>query len=285
MLVRTTLLSKKAQKQDYAIGAFNTSNLEITQGIVRGAINARAPVIIMVTETSIRYAGLKTITSIIKGVVEEEAKDIPFALHLDHGRSYQIIERAIEAGFNSVMIDASNLPFRENLTLTKKVVNYAHRHKVDVQAELGIVPHLGEEPLSVDWEEIMTDPGEAEEFVKKTKIDTLAVAIGNAHGFFRERPRLDWQRLEDIQRRVKIPLILHGASDFSSKNIKKAIRGGVACFNIDTDLRVAFSSALRTKLLENHSIYDPRSILKPAIEAVEKVVEKKIKILGSNDKA
>jgi ketose-bisphosphate aldolase len=178
------------------------------------------------------------------------------------------------------MIDGSLLAYKKNIALTKKIVDYAHQRGIDVQGELGGVPcaqkKSGKNKRGVDWNKLMTDPDQAKEFVQKTKIDTLAVGIGNAHGFFKERENLDWNRLNEIHKKVNCPLVLHGASDFVHKNAVKAIKRGAVCFNIDTVLKKTFSDNLKKFLKKNPDVYDTRIILDSARQAAQKKVEEKI---------
>jgi len=284
MFTQAKKILKGAKQGGYAVPAFSTSNLEITQAIIRGAVKKKSPLIVLVSPRSIKYAGAATIVAMVKSITEEEAKNIPVALLLDHGKNLKTVKEAIKAGFSSVMIDGSSLSFKKNAALTKNVVRYAHRYKVDVQGELGGVPYFKKNPEKVDWEKVMTDPDKAQEFVKITGVDTLAVAIGNAHGFSKERENLDWNRLNEIHKKVNLPLVLHGASDFKYKNAPRAIKGGVACFNIDTALKIAFFNSLKKFLKNNPKVYDPREILEFTSCAVQKVVEEKIEAFGSAGK-
>lgn len=281
-------LVKKAHREKYGIGAFNTQNLEITLGIVKGAMAVRAPIIIQVSETTIEYAGLKPITHIVKTVAKNLAVNIPVALHLDHGRKFQSIVECIEAGFSSIMMDASDLPFDENVALTRKAVEYAHKRGVWAQGELGRLKGVEDVVKVKEREAFMTDPAEAEEFVKKTGVDTLAVSIGNIHGIVKFKkgvPKLDLKRLKEISEKVKIPLVLHGASGIKKEEIRKAVKLGINIINIDTEIRLAFTNSVRDILKSDSELYDPRKVLTPAIDAVAQVVSEKIKMFGSAGKA
>jgi fructose-bisphosphate aldolase, class II len=291
MLVSLKQILKQAQKEKYAIGAFNVVNLETTLGVIRGAIKANAPVIVQVSETTIEYAGLKPITHIVQTIAKNEAVKVPVALHLDHGKSFRSVAECINAGFSSIHIDASELATDENIILTKQSVDYAHKHDVWAQGELGILRGT-EDKVKVpeDMAAFFTDPDEAEEFVKKTGVNTLAVSIGNMHGIkkFRDMdvPKLDIERLKKINKKLpNTPIVLHGASGIKEDEIKQAIDFGVKIINIDTELRLAFTNTLRQTLEKDSLLYDPRKSLTPSIEAIEKVVEKKIKMFGSNGKA
>lgn len=288
MLVHIKDIVKKAYREGYAIGAFNTSNLEVTLGIVQAAVAMHAPVIVQVSETAIKYAGLKPITHIVETIAKNEAVDVPVALHLDHGKSFHSVAECIHAGFSSIMIDQSDLPFDENVALTKNAVDYAHRRGVWAQGELGRLKGK-EEFIDIKPEAaLLTDPKEAKEFVDKTKVDTLAVAIGNIHGIIKLRknlkPKLDLARLKAIAELVKIPLVLHGASGLDEEQVQKAISLGIAIINIDTEIRLAFTKTLRNTLAVDGNLYDPREVLKPSIEAVQRLVEKKIEMFGSANK-
>lgn len=276
-----------ARKRSYAVGAFNSSNLEITQAIIHAAVSKKSPVIINVSEAAIEYVGgAETIVSIIKSLgSRKEAKKIPMAIQLDHGKKVDEFLNDIKAGFTAIMVDASRFSFEENIGLTKKTVALAHKYKVSAQGELGAVPYKGEEEKYNAWEKAMTDPKQAKEFVRKTGVDYLAVAIGNAHGFYKERSELDFNRLEKISKLVKIPLVLHGASDFPADKVKDAIKRGVALFHIDTDIRTAFTFGLKEYFGKNPAEYDPRKAIAFAREKVQKVVEEKMEIFGSAGKA
>lgn len=284
MLVHLSELIKEAKEKKYALGAFNVENLETTLGVVRAAQKVKSPVIIQVSETSIDYAGLKAITSIVETIAREEAGDIPIALHLDHGKSFRSVAECVRVGFSSIMMDASEMPLTENIILTKQAVDFAHRKDVLVQGELGVVKGL-EEASSEERDKAMTDPDEAEEFVEKTGVDTLAVAVGNVHGIIKMRkgnPGLDLERLEQIHKKMlRIPLVLHGASGLPKDQIREGMKRGIIIINIDTELRLAFTNTLRLTLTEDPDVYDPREVLKPSIRALQRVIEAKLKIFGS----
>jgi fructose-bisphosphate aldolase class II len=287
MLVHLAKLLEDAQTKKYALGAFNVENLETTLGVVRGAMAAKSPVIIQVSETSIQYAGLKAITAIVEVISRDEAGDIPIALHLDHGKSFRSVAECVRQGFSSIMMDASDMPFTENIILTKQAVDYAHKKEVLVQGELGVVKGL-EEVTAEERKKLMTDPEDAEEFVDKTSVDTLAVAVGNVHGILKMQkgnPGLDFLRLEMIHKRIpKTPLVLHGASGLPSSEIKEAIKHGIRIINIDTDLRLVFTATLRETLNRDLAVFDPRDVLKPSIKVLQRVVQEKLEIFGSLNK-
>jgi len=271
-----------AEKNKCAVGAFNTFNLETTLAIAQAANKMKTPVIIQVTESTLKYAGLKNIFNIIKSVSENEEIKIPITIHLDHGKDLQIIKKCIKLGFSSIHFDGSELSYQKNLTLTRKVVKYAHKRKVWVQGELGRI--LGSKNVSgelkeSDLQKSLTSPGQAREFVKKTGIDTLAPSVGALHGVYKGRENLKQALIKQIAKEINIPLVLHGGSGVSQKDLVQAIKNGIRVVNIDTELRQAFTESLRKVLKKDLKVFDPRKILYPEIEAMQKVVEEKILIL------
>ena len=285
MIYGTKEILERAKAEGYAVGAFNTVNVETTRAIIEAAIEERSPVIVQMTEKTLDYAGGRAIFNYVKNTAEFYAADIPIAIHLDHGKSFEVVERSIEIGFPSVMYDGSRKEYSDNLAMTKKIVEHAHARGVSVQGELGSVPYLGEGSMEdVAWEEYMTNPEQAEEFVRATGIDTLAVAIGNAHGFFRERSEPDYERLSAVASRVTVPLVLHGASDWHNGRVAEVIKRGISCFNVDTAIRLAFLGELR-KMLDSGDETDLRKILGAAKEETKDTVRQKIKMFGSAGKA
>lgn len=287
MITNVKEILQKAKAGGYAVGAFNTVNLETTRAIIEAAQELRSPVIIQITEKTMEYAGGRLIYHLVKNDAEFYAPEIPVGIHLDHGRSFEIIQRAVAIGFTSVMYDGSRKKYADNLEITKKVADFCKDKGVSVQAELGSVPYLGEmESGAVDWEKYMTDPGQAAAFAKETGIDALAVAIGNAHDFFREKDRPDYERLDMINKNCgDLPLILHGASDWENGKVGEVIKRGVACFNVDTAIRLAFINDLISSVRNQGNVsFDIRKLLGEARESVKEVVKKKIKIFGSDGK-
>ena len=285
MIADVKTLLEEARAGKYAVGAFNTLNLETTRAIIEAARELSSPVIVQVTEKTFDYAGGRAIFHLIKNIAEFYAADIPVGIHLDHGKSFEIVERAMDIGFGSVMYDGSRKEYVDNLMTTKKIVGIAHSRGIVVQAELGNVPYVGEMQMeNIEWEKYMTDPDQAVQFVKETGIDTLAVAIGNAHGFFCERSEPDYDRLVAIAKRVKIPLVLHGASDWHNGRVAEVIERGISCFNIDTALRLAFIGGLR-KALHAEGEMDPRQVLGIAKEHTKEAIKEKILAFGSAGKA
>jgi tagatose 1,6-diphosphate aldolase GatY/KbaY len=283
MLVHIKDLVKISQKKGYAIGAFNIHNIESVLGVANAAVKAKSPAIIQVSESTIKYMGLKPITHIVSTVAKNIAPRIPIALHLDHGKSFDSVFECIRAGFSSVHIDASNLPYDENIKLTKEVVRMAHRRKVWVQGEVGSIIG-GHGNIAGKIEGIpLADPKEVIDFVKQTKIDTIAAAVGTAHGVY-ENEDIKFGLLKEIIAKTKIPFVLHGGSGVDSRKIKKAIKMGVDIINVGSDIKIAFSQTLIKNCIKNKKETDPRNLLSPTISAVEKVVIKSMKLFGSAGK-
>lgn len=304
MLVTNKDLMVPARKNGYAISAFNVQNLESTSAIAEAATEEKSPVIMQITPSVIKYAGLAYISNLVKTAAK--LAPVPIAMHLDHGEDFETAARCIDAGFTSVMIDGSFLNFEENVALTKRVVSVAHPKGVSVEAELGKL--AGVEERSVEEKEaILTDPETAVEFVEKTGVDTLAVAIGTSHGAykFKSEAKLDLERLKVISKKVSVPLVLHGASSvpqwivekankfgaelsgakgIPEEELRKAIRLGIAKINIDTDLRLAFTATVREVLASSPKEFDPRKILGPAKAAMKEVAKGKMRLFGSSGK-
>lgn len=278
----------KAKEGKYAVGAFNTVNLETTQAIIQAAKELRSPVIIQVTEKTLEYAGGRGIFNLIRSQAECYAPEIPIGIHLDHGKSFEVIERAIEVGFTSVMYDGSRKEYADNNAMTRKIADYCHKRGVVIQAELGSVPYIGEGTTTAsdaDWDVYMTSPSQAAEFIYATGADTLAVAIGNAHGFVQERSTPDFERLSSIRENVSVPLILHGASDWEDGKVAEVIKRGISCFNVDTAIRMAFTNRIIHAVKnEETASFDIRKFMGAAREAVKESVKHKIKLFGSENK-
>ena len=306
-LVTSKELFKRALAEHYAIGAFNVNNMEIIQGIMEGATEEKAPLILQVSAGARKYARPEYLLKLVDAALE--TCDLPIVLHLDHGEDFDICKNCIDGGFTSVMIDGSKHPFEENIALTKRVADYAHSKGVTVEAELGKLAGV-EDNISVsEKDSIFTNPAQAQEFIEKTGCDSLAVAIGTSHGAykFKGEPELDFERLAEIQERIPdFPLVLHGAStvlqhlvkfcnDYGGKiigsrgvpeeMIGRAAKMNVCKVNIDTDIRLAITGTIRKCLAENPENFDPRKYLGPAREAIKELVTRKIRILGCNGKA
>ncbi|MDD5396476.1 MAG: class II fructose-bisphosphate aldolase [Candidatus Moranbacteria bacterium] len=274
----------KAQEGGYAVGAFNTLNLEMTQAILEAAKETRSPVIVQITEKSMEYAGGRALYNIVKNIAEFYAPEVPVGIHLDHGKSIEAVQRCVNIGFNSVMYDGSRKSLEDNTMLTKQVVEYCKDKNITVQGELGSVPYIGETDMTdIIWDKYMTVPSEAKIFVEQTGIDTLAVAIGNAHGFFKERSVPDYARLEEIRKVVSVPLVLHGASDWENDRVQEVIKRGICCFNVDTATRVAFMNNLMKTACNNGTsvTFDIRKVLGDAREAAKLAIIQKMQSFGS----
>ncbi|MFA6909175.1 MAG: class II fructose-bisphosphate aldolase [Patescibacteria group bacterium] len=273
---------RRAYKGGWAIGAFNTSNLETSQAIIEAAEELRAPVIIQTTEKAIGYAGVDVLSGMVKTLAARA--HVPVILNLDHGRSLQIAQIAARHGYTALMIDGSKLPFKKNLSITRAVVKVARAYGIGAEGELGTIG--GVEDFIHHKSILMTEPEDAQLFVRQTGVDILAVAFGSSHGLPVKGEHLDFTRLAQIRKAIPgVPLVFHGASSTRKDFIKKAIRLGVCKINIDTDIREAFSTALRKKLASDTKVYDTRDILSYAREAVKNVVKEKIRMFGSAHKA
>lgn len=298
-LITTKEMFKKALVNDYAVGAFNVNNMEIIQGIVDAASIENAPLILQVSAGARKYAKPAYLLKLVEAAIEDTGLDI--ALHLDHGEDFDICKKCIDDGFTSVMIDGSKHPFEENISLTKQVVEYAHAHGVVVEAELGKLAGV-EDNIKVDARSAtFTDPDEAVEFVERTGVDSLAIAIGTSHGAYKfiGEPYLDYERLKKIHSLLPdTPLVLHGASSVlkefvdrcnkfggqipgaqgvPEEMIRESTKYGICKVNIDTDLRLAMTAEIRRILIENPSEFDPRKYLGPGRDAITKMVQHKIR--------
>lgn len=307
-LVTSKDMFKKAYEGKYAIGAFNVNNMEIVQGIISAAKEENAPVILQVSAGARKYASPVYLRKLVEAAVEDSG--LPIVLHLDHGDSFELCKSCIDGGFSSVMIDGSKFPFEENIRLTKQVVEYAHERGVVVEAELGKLAGIEDSVNVAAADASFTDPAEAAEFVQKTGVDSLAIAIGTSHGAykFKGEARLDFDRLEKIQVLIpNFPIVLHGASSVPQEYVelcnkyggnipgakgvpeemlRRAALMAVCKINIDTDLRLAMTSTIRKVFIEHPEQFDPRSYLGEAREAIKQIVKHKIKdVLGCSNKA
>ncbi|MFR5263192.1 MAG: class II fructose-1,6-bisphosphate aldolase [Christensenellales bacterium] len=306
-LITSEEMFRKALKADYAIGAFNVNNMEIIQGIVEAAGEENAPLILQVSAGARKYAKAPYLRHLVEAAIEDTGVDV--CLHLDHGEDFEICKQCVDDGFTSVMIDGSKHPFEENIALTKEVVEYAHAHGVVVEAELGKLAGI-EDNINVDARSAtFTDPDEAAEFVERTGVDSLAIAIGTSHGAYKFKgdPYLDFERLKEIHKLIPdTPLVLHGAStvlkefvdrcnEFGGKipgaqgvpeeMIREAVKHGVCKVNIDTDLRLAMTAEIRRVFIEQPDVFDPRKYLGPGREAIKRMVQHKIRdVLNASNK-
>jgi fructose-bisphosphate aldolase class II len=310
-LVNTKKMFEMAYKNGYAIGAFNVNNMEITQGIIEAVAEEKAPLILQVSRGAREYASNSWLKAMIDVAVRENP-DIPIAIHLDHGDKFQTCKEFIADGFTSIMIDASSKPFEENIAITKEVVDYAHERDVVVEAELGQLGGIEEDVVGVDHDDIskhLCDPKQVQEFVERTNVDSLAVAIGTSHGAykFKKEPKLAFDILEDISNRLPgFPLVMHGSSsvlkefkDLINKYggnmpdamgvpeeaVSQAAKMGVCKVNIDTDLRMALTAKIRQIFAEKPAEFDPRKYLGPARDAIREMVKHKLHVLDCAGKA
>ncbi|MDD6050796.1 MAG: class II fructose-1,6-bisphosphate aldolase [Clostridiales bacterium] len=310
-IVTTKEMFQKAYNGGYAVGAFNVNNMEIIQGITEAAGELKAPVILQVSKGARNYANHTYLVKLVEAAAAENP-DIPIALHLDHGDSFELCKSCIDGGFTSVMIDASSKPFAENIELTKRVVEYAHDHGAVVEAELGTLAGVEDEVMVESGKEMFTRPEEVEEFVSKTGCDSLAIAIGTSHGAYKFKPgttpQLRFDVLEECAKRLPgFPIVLHGASSvpqefvaeinqyggnmpgaigIPEEQLAQAAKMAVCKINIDSDIRLAMTASVRKYFAEHPDHFDPRQWLKPARQAVKDMVTHKIvDVLGCNGKA
>ncbi len=308
-LVDTRKMFEMAYKNGYAVGAFNVNNMEITQGIINAVAEEKAPLILQISRGAREYAKNSYLKAIINVVVEENP-DIPVAIHLDHGDTFETCKQFVDDGFTSVMVDASKLPFEENIAVTKKVVEYAHARDVVVEAELGRLGGIEEDVVGVDdVRKHLTDPEQAIEFVEKSGCDSLAVACGTSHGAykFKSEPKLAFDVIQEIADKLPgFPLVMHGSSsvlkefvDLINKyggdmpnamgvpedSISKAAKMAICKVNIDTDLRLALTAKIRQVFAEKPGEFDPRKYLGPGREAIKEMVRHKLHVLGCAGKA
>ena len=309
-LVTTTEMFKRAYEGGYAIGAFNVNNMEIVQGITEAAGELKSPIILQVSKGARAYANHTYLVKLVEAAIIEN--DIPIALHLDHGPDFETCKSCIDGGFTSVMIDASHHDFEKNIEVTRRVVEYAHERGVVVEAELGKLAGVEDDVNVADADAAYTQPDEVEEFVSRTGVDSLAIAIGTSHGAFKfkpgQKPQLRFDILDEISKRIpNFPIVLHGASSVSQEYVKiiqenggnladaigipedmlrQAARSAVCKINIDSDLRLALTAGVRQVLTQNPAAFDPREYLKVGRANVKEVVAHKIKnVLGSDGKA
>lgn len=302
MLASLSSVLQKAQRGGYAVGAFNINNLETLQAVMEAAESETSPVIISTSEGAIDYAGMEELAALVHLAAKKSKRPVVF--HLDHGKNEDLVLRAIKSGFyTSVMFDGSSLPYKENVAKTKKIVALAHKKHISVEAELGAIAGIEDFVSVEDRDAHFTDPTQAQDFIKQTQCDALAIAIGTSHGAYKFSgdSKLDFKRLEQIKKVVSIPLVLHGASGIPTNikkvclaygckiekakgiadaHIKRAVALGINKVNIDSDLRIAFDAGIRKFLTEHPEVIDPRKILAPAKELITKVVQQKMRMLG-----
>lgn len=283
MLVTGKELLQHADKNGYAVGAFNVNNMEIVQAIIEAAEETQSPVILQASQGGLKYAGVEYIAAL--GKIAAHNASVPVAIHLDHGTDFVQVMQCIRHGFTSVMIDGSQYDLDENIAVTKKVIEVAHAVGVSVEAELGKIGGT-EDDIVVDHADALhTDPEEVVKFVKETNVDFLAIAIGTAHGKYKGEPIIDFDRLEEIRSKVDIPLVLHGSSGVAYEDLKKAISMGISKVNIDTDVRIAFTKGVTDAVKSNPEEFDPRKIIGPARETMKEAIKEKMEVFGSVGKA
>ena len=272
-----------AEREGYAVGAFNANNMEIVQAIVEAAVEEHSPVILQASQGAINYAGLEYIVAMVRTAAQ--GADIPVVLHLDHGTDFLQVMGCVRAGFSSVMFDGSRLPLDENTDITRRIAEIGRAVGVSVEGELGKIGGT-EDNISVSEKEtLFTDPVEAQRFVQESGVDALAVAIGTAHGPYKGRPELDFPRLKRIRELTGVPIVMHGASGVPDGDIRRGVELGIRKINIDTDLRQAFVAALTGYMAEHPQNIDPRKALAPAKEAMKKIVREKMRLFGCAGRA
>ncbi len=283
MLVNAKEMMNKARDGHYAVPHFNINNLEWTRFILEESEAMNSPLILGVSEGAKKYmGGFQTVSAMVKALIKDLNITIPVALHLDHGSSVESCKEAIDAGFTSVMFDGSKYSLEENLAMTKEVVAYAKLHDVSVEAEIG---HIGGEEDGVADELAYAKVEDAVRLGLESGIDFLAPALGSVHGIYKGEPKLDFGRMKEIKEKTNLPLVLHGGSGIPDDMIRTGIDCGIAKLNINTELQIAWSKAVRTFLNENVSVYDPRKIIKAGEAAMKETIKDKILLLGSNDRA
>ena len=281
-LMTTKQILKKAQEEHYAIGAFNVENMEMVMAVISAAEEMNAPVIMQTTPSTVKYAGLDYFLANVK--VAASRANIPVVMHLDHGSSLELASQAFRTGYTSIMIDGSHDDFETNIKLSKSVVDMCKPSGIAVEAELGKVGGK-EDDLDGGDGDIYTDPLEAKEFVQRTGVDSLAIAIGTAHGMYKGEPKLDLERLSAIREVVSVPLVLHGGSGIPDSKVQEAIRRGICKVNYATELRIAYTDGIRKYLSENPDAIDPKKYNKAGFDEVKKFVKEKIRVCGCENKA
>ena len=271
----------KADKEGYAVGAFNVENMEMVMAVIKACEELRAPAILQTTPSTVKYAGIDMYYANVAAAAKKAS--VPIALHLDHGSSFELAMQALRGGYTSIMIDGSKLDFEENISLSKRVADACRPSGIPVEAELGKVGGK-EDDMSCD-DPGYTDPDDAVRFANETGITTLAVAIGTAHGIYKGEPKLDMDRLSEIRKVVSIPLVLHGASGVPDDAVKECIRRGISKVNFATELRIAFSDGIKAYLKDNPDAFDPKKYCSVGMNNVSELVKNKILVCGSNGRA
>lgn len=283
MLQNMIKMLDKAKKEGYAVPHFNINNLEWTKYILEACEEGKSPVILGVSEGAAKYmGGYNVVTSIVKGLIKDLNITIPVAIHLDHGSSFENCKKAMDAGFTSVMIDASRFSLEENIQITKQVVKYAKRKKVSVEAEIG---HIGGSEDGVSSDLMYATVEDSLELYKNTRIDFLAPALGSVHGLYKGEPKINFERMKEIKEKLNIPLVLHGGTGLPDEIIKESIKCGICKININTELQIAWTKGVREKLSSDNNVYDPRKVISAGEKNIKEAIKNKIILLGSINKA
>jgi fructose-bisphosphate aldolase class II len=279
MIVNAKKMLEDAKVNKYAVPHFNINNLEWTRYILEECNRLKSPVILGVSEGAIRYmGGYKVVANLVKNLDEELNIQIPVAIHLDHGSSVESCKKAVDAGFTSVMIDASKYSLEENIDMTKQVVEYARIKNITIEAEIG---HIGGSEDNMSSEIAYAKVDDALSLYNETKIDFLAPALGSVHGLYKGEPCLDFDKMKEISEKTNIPLVLHGGTGIDDEKLKKAIASGICKVNINTELQIAWTKAVRKFLSEDTKAYDPRTVIKSGEQSMKQAIEHKVNVLGS----
>lgn len=277
MLVNSKNILLKAKKENYAVAHFNINNLEWTRYILEETNLLNVPVILGVSEGAIKYmGGVNIVSSMVKAMISDLNITNDVVLHLDHGSSFEMCKKCIDAGFTSVMIDASRLPLEENIRITKEVVNYAHKYNVTVEGEIG---EIGGAEDGLEGKNYNAKKEDVIYYVNETNLDSVAPALGSVHGLYKGLPKLDYETMKDINNSISIPLVLHGGTGILDEQIKKSISCGIAKININTELQIAWSDAVKKYIKDNPNIYDPRKIISSGESNIKKHIKDKISLL------
>lgn len=278
MLENTNDMLLKAKNEKYAVPHFNINNLEWTKYILEECDKNNSPVILGVSESAVKYmGGYNTVSSLVQALIKDLNITIPVALHLDHGSSYENAKKAINAGFTSVMIDASHLDINENIKITKQVVDYAHKNNVSVEAEIGVITKGTNNNKYASVEECIM-------LYENTCVDSLAPSVGSMHGLYKEKPNLNFELIKEISNKLNIPLVLHGGTGIPNEDIIKVIENGITKININTELQLEWSKAVKEYIKNNNEVYDPRKIISSGEENIKNVIKDKLHILGCCNK-
>lgn len=283
MLVNMKDMLIKAKKEKYAVPHFNINNLEWTRFILEECENLKSPVILGVSEGAAKYmGGYEVVADMVKALVNSLNITVPVALHLDHGSNFENCKKALDAGFTSVMIDASKYELEENIIITKEVVEYARKFNATVEAEIG---HIGGEEDGVNGGILYADTDECIKLVSVTNIDALAPALGSVHGLYKGEPKLEFNLMNEIGNKTNMPLVLHGGTGIPERQIKEAIRCGTTKINVNTELQIAWTKGVREFLKENENVYDPRKVIKSGEINMKNAIKEKVELFGSLNKA